>query len=63
MKEQYWTVLHMHEYGASGYIVRCDSHTPDEAEVVAACGIDFEPDKGEEIDIAPLETKDAPVIP
>lgn len=49
-KELIYIVSHHHERGTSTYIVKSD-HDPDEEELVAALGIDFEPEKTEWIDV------------
>ena len=46
-------VCHNHEYGGSIYLVWAD-HDPSEREIVAACGMDFEPNREEWIDIDPI---------
>ena len=53
-------VYHHHEYGGGVYLVWSD-HEPSEEEVVAACGMDLEPDKDEWISIDPIS--DAATIP
>jgi hypothetical protein len=48
--KHYWVVMHHHRHGTSANIVEC-SHEPTEEEVIAACDIDFEPDREEYIEI------------
>lgn len=50
MEKHLYSITHIHEYGADTKIVRAD-HLPTEDEVVERLGLDFEPERGEEIDI------------
>ena len=49
-KKALYVVTHSHEYGADTHLLRAD-HLPSEAEVIAQFSLDYEPEKGEEIDI------------
>ena len=46
-------VYHHHEYGGTVHLVWSD-HEPSEEEVVAACGMEFEPEKDEWLSIDPI---------
>lgn len=61
MKQRY-TVIHEHRHGTTAYTVRC-GHFPTEEEVIEHCNIDFEPDRGEVITIAPDDENEIVDIP
>jgi len=46
-----YAVCHTHRHGTSAFLVRAD-HFPTEEEVVKACGIDYEPERDETIEIS-----------
>ena len=50
LKKTLYVVTHMHEYGADTHILRAD-HFPSEEEVIAQFSLDYESDRGEEIEI------------
>lgn len=51
--EPLYVVVHRHEYGSTPYLVS-SPHTPACDELVAKLKIDFEPEKGEELDVLDL---------
>jgi len=53
-------VYHHHEYGGGLHFVWSD-HEPTEEEVVAACGLEYEPDRDEWIVVEPVN--EAATIP
>lgn len=57
-----YSVIHNHNYGSSNYLVRC-SHFPTEEEVIEHCNIDYEPNRGETIDIADVNLAEIIDIP
>ena len=48
-----FVVYHHHEYGGGLHLAWAD-HEPTEQEVVAACGLEFEPDRDEWIVVKPV---------
>ena len=48
--KQLYTVTHTYEYGADTHLLRAD-HFPTQEEAIAAFGMDYEPARGEEIEI------------
>ena len=62
MNKTLYAVIHNHIYGTSFFLVRC-AHYPTEEEVIKYCDIDFEPLKGESIDISDVDPKEPVEIP
>lgn len=46
-----YPVIHRHEYGYSTYLIWASDY-PSEADATMACGINYEPDRCEEIEIS-----------
>lgn len=57
-----WIILHSHEYGTSTGLIRAD-HEPGEYECVTALGLDFEPEKGESIEVILVDELDIVTLP
>jgi len=58
-------VIHSHDYGATSYMIHYkgkDKNGPCEEEIITALSLDFEDDKGESIDIFPLDDNEIVVI-
>jgi hypothetical protein len=53
VKKTVYSVVHTHQYGSDQYYIRC-SKIPYDVEIAETCGIDFEPDKGEELLMTPI---------
>jgi hypothetical protein len=61
-EKQVYMVLHEHRHGSDIWLVR-SNQIPSEDEVLKHCNIDFEPDRGESITIAPFDLKEIVEIP
>ncbi len=57
-----WVIRHEHEYGVTLGFIESD-HEPSEEECVKALGLDFEPDKGEFIEILYLDRTEIVTLP
>jgi len=60
MPESFYVVVHRHEYGSTPYLV-VSQHIPTCDELVAKLKIDFEPEKGEELDVMDLAGQLRPI--
>lgn len=60
MPETLYVVVHRHEYGSTPYLV-VSRHLPACDELVDKLKIDFEPDKGEELDVMDLAGQLRPI--
>lgn len=59
-EEALYVVVHRHEYGSTPYLV-ASPHIPSCDELVAKLKIDFEPEKGEELDVMELAGQLRPI--
>lgn len=62
-KDSLYLLIHFHEYGVSHAVINCKEFNPtsfandDEAIALARlAGLDFEPDKDEELDVVELDS-------
>jgi hypothetical protein len=57
-----YIILHHHEYGTTTGLVESD-HEPGEDEVIRALGLDYEPDKGEWIEVSLVDKVEIVTLP
>jgi hypothetical protein len=60
-QQSLWLVLHTHRHGTSTFMVR-HSAQPEQEPVVAALGIDYEPDREECIEIFLVDSDACPTL-
>ena len=51
-----YSIVHTHRHGTSHYLLESD-HAPTQEETIRALALDYEPDKGEALDIDQVEPK------
>jgi hypothetical protein len=57
-----WIVLHVHQYGTTTGLIEAD-HQPGDAECIKALGLDFEPEKGESIEVVLVDRSEIITLP
>jgi len=57
-----WLIRHEHEYGTSVGLIESD-HEPGEDECIKALGLDFEPEKGETIEVTFMDRMEIITLP
>jgi len=60
--KQLYTVTHTHDYGADTHLLR-SAHAPSVDEVIAFFGIDYEPERGEDIEVNAVNEENISDLP